>query len=250
MGEELPFLEKQSGHRRDLLVAEGKEAELRFEKLKLAIESILIQYKITTASLINAVDTIGVYAYKGPRHMKLSEIIGLREAESFEIAFGVVKSHMSFFNCDLLQPIIKELCPEDSAILEQIKSYTQELQTFCQRRVTEVSPSIYGGYMGYRNTQKLVAVIPNNTITLSLADVQGIKKKLAGKIRVKPSTISVRRVEGDQLVTVVLDIPDKVAHHLPLRSPLADFSDGDFNIKVMLCEDDQLDDERETGIYN
>ena len=207
----------------------------------------LVQYSIskaqhTTDTLIDVVNKIGVYD-KVCRRLEgrhnLSDVIGLRKSQSVSAAFGVIKSHISFFNFELLQAIARELCQSDDSIKKHMESYKKEFEKFCEHKVVEVPSDIYVGGMGHRNIKRIVASTAQQSANVRLSSIFAAKVEMAERLGLNTSSICLHRVDAGKTITLSFAVPELLANSLPFTFPRSQFSVGGLTVRALMCGKDE-----------
>ena len=215
----------------------------RFNRLTASVQASIASY--STIALINVVNKIRVYdkacCQLEKRH-NLSDIIGLRNTMSVTAAFGVIQNHiLSFFNFEVLQAVIKELCQSDSSIKEHMESYKKEFKKFCKHKVAEIPSDIYAESMGRRNVRMIVVSTAQQSTNLLLSYVCAAKEKMAEMLGLSTSTMCLHRVSVHVIkgMTLVFAIPEQLADSLPFTFPRKRFKLGELSVRALMCGMDE-----------
>ena len=156
----------------------------------------------------------------------------LMNSSSIDEAFLILRPHMSFFNFELLKHITdcKELCSDSDR--ERMDGYVSEFDTFCKRKVFEVSPGAVGQTtpkLKKRKRRAFVVLMTKHEAEPNLVFVNAAKQKLANLLKLKPSTLHLHRIDEGSII-LVFSVPNFVAKKLfPLKpSTVARLKDEGF----------------------
>ena len=135
-------------------------------------------------------------------------------------AFIVLRRHMSFFNFELLQHIIKseELCTNEDR--KQMKEYCNKFDQFCRHKVFEVPPDVYGQHRSDCKRKSFVVLMTRYEEEKNLIFVRAARHKIATLLNLKVSTLHLHRIDEGSLI-LVFSVPEFVAQFLfPLDDSL------------------------------
>ena len=155
--------------------------------------------EISVEGLARHALSLGAYVSQDiPKPILSEEEEKLKSSKTIDEAFILLRHHMSFFNYELLQFIIKsdDLCSDDDR--ERMKKYCCKFDTFCKRKVFEVSPDAIGQSMSSlkRRGRRAFAVLTTKQETEpNLVYVNTAKRKIASLLNLKPSTLHLHRID-------------------------------------------------------
>lgn len=135
----------------------------------------------------------------------------LLKADSIDDVFIIIRRHISFFNYEILSYIIRKL--GSSTDQENLKLYYEKFQTFCKRKVFEVSPTVFASSAGDDNKAKLFVILVTEDIVEKLYDIKASQRRIASLIGVKSSTLRLHRIDKASII-LVFSIPLFVAQQL------------------------------------
>lgn len=161
-------------------------------------------------------------AYNSPKLRKpllLDDKKELMESKSVEDTFITLQRHMSFFNYEPLEHIIKGVQTGSEEDRKNMERYSEKFQSFCRRRVFEVHPHAIGkrsiSSRGVR--RKTFAVIMSEKEPASLQRLKEHIMKIATILGLKHSTLFLHQIDKGCLI-LVLSVPSFVAKELfPLK---------------------------------
>lgn len=135
--------------------------------------------------------------------------------------FMVLSRHMSFFNYEILEHIIKHHGTDEDQ--KSLSKYLNHFRNFCKRSVFQVPPHIFGHSQGVGEAKLSVYITDlakyrDGTSDVSLASVKSIQRKFASILDVKASTLHVYEIEKGSII-IKFSIPTSIAKALfPLNS--------------------------------
>ena len=130
----------------------------------------------------------------------------IRNADTIHDIFLVLMSHISFYNYGLLEHIIEHNgTQQDQSNLEKYKG---DFKGFCQRRIFEVPPHVFGNESKEKDWAKVTLKLDERV--QSLANMQEMQRKVARILGLKPSTLYLCRVD-EGCVQLLYLIPTFVA---------------------------------------
>ena len=140
----------------------------------------------------------------------------LRSSKTLDEAFLVLRHHMSFFNFELLQHIINcnDLCSDDDR--KRMEEYRSKFDTFCKRKVFEVSPNAVGqatSSLKKHKREAFAVLMTKHEDKPNLVYVNAAKQKIASLLKLKPSTLHLHRIDEGSLI-LVFSVPEFVAQKL------------------------------------
>lgn len=213
-----------------------------FNRLTELVQQSVCKAQHTTDSLIDGVNKIGVYS-KVCRRLEgrhnLSDVLGLRKSQTVIAAFGIIKSHISFFNFELLQAIAREFCQGDDSIQKHMESYKEEFDQFCKHKVAEVPSNIYAGGMGHRNIKRIVVSTAQQSAGIRLSSVYVAKEEMAERLGLNMPSICLHRVDAGKTMTLLFAVPEQLANSLLFTFPRSQFSIGGLTVRALICGKDE-----------
>ena len=170
----------------------------------------LKECKIPTEELVRcALNIIVNNSEEAPLTLLKEHQEELKRATTVDGVFIALIPHMSFFNYGILEHVIETLGSDNDK--ESLAQYKCKFNTFCQRRVFEVSPL----RVGVSGTEKLkvkkFAVLLteyNNEVTL--IDVNVAAEKFANLLGLKRSALNVEVIDSGS-VLLILSLPTFIA---------------------------------------
>ena len=165
---------------------------------------------IQVDELANAALSIGAFESDATQKpLLLQDEKDLLQAKTIDMAFIILRRHMSFFNYEILAHLIESHgSDEDSKKLEE---YEMCFKQFCQRKVFEVSPNVVGRSPSQRSDEKAFFVLLlTKSFASTLNDVVAAKRKLATLLGLKSSTLHLHRIDEGSIALLV-SIPGFVA---------------------------------------
>ena len=162
----------------------------------------------------------------------------LRKAGSVDTAFIVLGKHLSFFNYEILSHIIKHLGSKDD--LANLTEYCSQFKTFCDRKVVEVSPSVFDPSGQKRRNRKLFVVLCTGNLIRHFNDVKGAQRKIASLLGLRVSTLQLKQVDLSSII-LVFSIPASVEGLFPLNSTVdQNFKSNGYTVISPSYQKDQL----------
>ena len=161
--------------------------------------------------------TLGAYESREIQKPILSEDEEkLINSKTIHGAFFILRRHMSFFNFELLQHIInsEDICSDDDR--KRMKEYCSKFDTFCKRKVFEISPDAVGQTTSSlkKHKRKAFAVLmTKHEAEPNLVYLNAAKQKIATLLKLKPSTLHLHRIDEGSLI-LVFSVPEFVAQKL------------------------------------
>ena len=140
----------------------------------------------------------------------------LRNAKTIDEVFIILKSHMSFFNFELLKHITdcRKLCSDGDR--ERMDKYIDKFGAFCKRKVFEVPPGVtrHPTSKLKKHKRKAFAVLmTKHEAEPNLVFVNAAKQKIAKLLKLKPSTLHLHRIDKGSLIFLI-SVPNFVAEKL------------------------------------
>ena len=109
----------------------------------------------------------------------------IQQAKSVPKIFMVLYPYISFFNYEIMEHLVKHHgSPDDHKRLEE---YLTAFNTFCQRSVFEVPPSVYSSKS--RTDCKVFAVKCTKGVATTLEGIRGVKGKIADVLGLRASSL-------------------------------------------------------------
>lgn len=138
----------------------------------------------------------------------------IRNAGSIHDIFLVLMSHISFYNYGLLEHIIEHHGTRQDR--SNLKKYKEDFKGFCQRRIFEVPPHVFGNESKKRDCAKVTLKLDERVQTIE--NIQEMQRKVARILGLKPSTLYLCHVD-EGCVQLLYLIPTFVAKRIfPLSS--------------------------------
>ncbi len=160
---------------------------------------------ISIDRLVNIALSIGVYKSDvSDVSMLEDDKKELRGAKSIDAAFIILRNHWSFFDYEILSHIIRHLGSD--ADKENLKGYNEKFKLFCERKVTEVSPSIFDQDGQKRKRRKYFVVLITKAIVQNLKDVKAAERKVASLLGLAVSALRLHRIDISSII-LVFSIP-------------------------------------------
>ena len=128
----------------------------------------------------------------------------LKEAKSIDAVFTILRDHWSFFDYEILSHIIRHLGTDDDK--ENLRKYDQDFKKFCERKVTEVSPSDFDQRGHKRKRRKYFVVLVTNDIIQNLKDVKAAEIKVASLLGLSASSLRLECIDIGSII-LVFSIP-------------------------------------------
>ena len=174
---------------------------------------------VTPKELARRVLELG--AYESPKvHKPLlsEEVVILKNSETIDDSFLILQPHMSFFNYELLEHIIKGRRTGSDEDRRQMEEYRKKLKLYCRRRVFEVPPGAVGqsstDLEGSRRVPFAVLTKKDEPEpNLTLDDIKVVERKIANILGLKSSTLYLHRIDKGCLI-LVFSVPEFVAREL------------------------------------
>ena len=132
---------------------------------------------------------------------------------SIDSAFIVLGKHMSFFNFEILSHIINHLGSVNDQ--ENLARYCTQFETFCERKVFEVPPSVFDSSGQVRKNRKVFVILGTEDLVRTLNDIKVAQRRIASLLGLRVSTLQLRRVDIASII-LVFSIPALVGHLLHL----------------------------------
>ena len=179
-------------------------------------ESLRMQ-NVSVDRLVNIALSIGVYVHKS--HSKNDVLKSdskndvpvleddkrkLKEAKSIDAVFTILRDHWSFFDYEILSHIIQHLGTDGDK--ENLRKYDQDFKQFCERKVTEVSPSDFDQHGHKRKHRKYFVVLVTNDIIQNLKDVKAAEMKVASLLGLSASSLRLECIDIGSII-LVFSIP-------------------------------------------
>ena len=151
----------------------------------------------------------------------------LKDSNSIDGSFIVLQPHMSFFNYEPLEHIIKGIQTGSDEDRRRMEDYSKKFEQYCKRRLFEVYPTAIGQSItdSKGNVRKTFVVVTFREEPLykliSLNDAKKMTKKIASLLGLKSSTLFLHRVDEGSLM-LVFSVPAFVAKDIfPLKPAVA-----------------------------
>ena len=128
----------------------------------------------------------------------------LQEAKSIDNAFISLREHWSFFDYEILSHIIRHL--GNDLDKENLRKYDEKFKLFCERKVTEVSPSIFDHDGQKRKRRKYFVILVTKDVIQNLKDVKAAERKVASLLGLNVSTLRLHRIDIGSII-LVFSIP-------------------------------------------
>lgn len=178
-----------------------------FADLDSSTSQSLKKQGVCVDALINIALSIGVYVCKSDEE-DMSVLEGdkreLQGAKSIDAAFIILRNHWSFFDYEILSHIIRHLGSDSDR--ENLRKYDDKFKLFCERKVTEVSPSIFDQDRQKRKRRKYFVVLVTKSIVHNLKDVKAAERKVASLLDLNVSTLRLHRIDIGSII-LVFSIP-------------------------------------------
>ena len=147
----------------------------------------------------------------------------LRNAKTMDDVFIILRPHMSFFNYELLEYIIKRHGSDENRKLLEV--YLQKFNVFCRRKVFEVSPDAIGNTSASKRKRKMFAVLLTAAEygdKPTLMDIKEAKRKLATLLKLNASSLHLHRIDEGSLI-LIFSVPTFLSTEIfPLNSSQID----------------------------
>ena len=121
-----------------------------------------------------------------------------KDAKSIDDVFITLGKHMSFFNYEILSHIVRHLGDDNDN--KRLETYCSQFKVFCQRKLFEVSPSVFDPSTAERKNRKLFVVLGTNDLFETLADVKAAQRKVASLLGLRASIL----FNSSRLISAVL----------------------------------------------
>ena len=133
----------------------------------------------------------------------------LKRATTIDGVFIALIPHMSFFNYGILEHVIEKMGSKNDK--ESLAKYLSKFDTFCQRRVFEVSPLRVGVSDTEKGkVKKFAALLTEYDNKATLMDIKRAKRKLANLLGLKSSALTLQIIDSGS-VLLVLSLPTFIA---------------------------------------
>lgn len=171
---------------------------------------------ITVAELVKVALDLGAYkSDRNPVPLLDDDRIELQQAMSIDNAFIILGKHMSFFNYEVLGHIIRHLGSDCDK--KNLEKFCSQFKTFCERKLFEVSPSVFDPSGPERKDRQYFVVLGTNDLFETLHDVKAAQRKVATLLGLRVSTIQLKRIDIGSVI-LVFSIPKFVSNDLfPLK---------------------------------
>jgi hypothetical protein len=200
------------------LSEETKEIIDRFTDLIDSTCFSLRERGVTAEELARRVLELGAYTSPHIQKPLMSEkITELKNSKTIDGSFLILQPHMSFFNYELLNHIIKGRITGSEEDRRKMREYLDKFKQYCKRKIVEV-PGDIGQSSTTESRRKFLIYEHHPLDKLSLKDIEIAKMKIATLLGLKSSTLFLHKIDKGSLI-LVFSVPEFVARQLFPLSP-------------------------------
>lgn len=170
---------------------------------------------IAVSHLVKVALDLGAYkSGRNPLPLLNDDRTELQEAKSVDEAFIILGKHMSFFNYEILSHIVQHL--GDANDNKNYESYCTKFKVFCERKLFEVSPSVFYPSGTERRNCKPFVVLGTSDLFVTLTDVKAAQRKVASLLGLRASTVQLKQIDIGSII-LVFSIPMALSDLFPLK---------------------------------
>ena len=217
------------------LLSDTNKMGTKFASFTLFLEKSLKAQKIPLEDVASCVLSLPAYTEDiGKKLLEKKDKEAIQQAESVSKMFMVLQSHISFFNYEIMEHLVKHHgSPNDHSMLEE---YVTVFNAFCQRSVFEVPPNVYSSKS--RTDCKVFAVKCTESVASTLEGVRGVRGKIAEILGLRASSLQLCSVvKGCMELRFILSTA--IANRILPVSPAKQLALKEIGVRV-LEQDTQL----------